>query len=522
MHWKKSLNINMNIFNIFKKKQEIAAPVQKDEKKTMPFELPQADLQALYECSVQKSVTDFQIAAISTDHGIINVAADSIEELKGIKNALEANMAGQEVIFTYFARQGFIGFNNCAVIAQDWLVNKCVALPCEDAISIDYDINLCDEEVTDEDENTISQLKNISNNQKYHINHTCKLFAINKRKFGQALCYPIIDGADYSIPFNMDVVEPNSYKGMVVIEPIWVTPILDVEATTDPTSPRYYQPTWFRLPSGQLIHHSWFIFNTYGEISDILKPTYFFGGYPLPQLLYEHVYAAHKTAKEAPMLAQSKRLNYMDGNTNALVADSCKLKQTLDLMSWVRNNWGWVIKNKNQTIGQLDTSLADFDAVTMLGYQIVAAISGVQSARLLETSPKGWQSSGSLEDKNYSKTLESIQKLDYTPILELHFKLLVKSHFGLDKKYTVIFDPIDNPTEKEQAEIREINSRTDATYINAGVVSAEEVRGVLRADEKSGYNALSEEMEGEPLLDDEDDPFSDITGGSSNEQDPFQ
>lgn len=144
----------------------------------------------------------------------------------------------------------------------------------------------------------------------------------------------------------------------------------------------------------------------------------------------------------------------------------------------------------------------------------------MQSARLLETSPKGWQSSGSLEDKNYSKTLESIQKLDYTAILEYHYRLLAKSEYGIDKKYTIVFDPIDNPTEKEQAEIREINSRTDAAYINAGVVSPEEVRGILRADEKSGYNALAEVMEGEPL-EGEEDPFTDLLGGSSNKQNPF-
>lgn len=63
-----------------------------------------------------------------------------------------------------------------------------------------------------------------------------------------------------------------------------------------------------------------------------------------------------------------------------------------------------------------------------------------------------------------------------------------------------------------------MNSRTDMNYIQAGVVSPDEVRGVIRADEKSGYNALAEEMEGEGL---EADPFGDIDGGSENSQNPF-
>ncbi|MCD7879752.1 MAG: DUF1073 domain-containing protein [Candidatus Gastranaerophilales bacterium] len=215
------------------------------------------------------------------------------------------------------------------------------------------------------------------------------------------------------------------------------------------------------------------------------------------------------------MLAQSKRLNYIEGNLNQFINNSDTLSKTLDLVSRLRNNWGWLFVGREQKIGQIDTSLTDFDSVTMLGFQIVAAISGVQSARLLETSPKGWQSSGSLEDKNYSKLLLSIQNADFCPILNMHYKLLAKSLYDIEKEYTCVFEPIDTPTEKERAEIKEINSRTDMNYIQAGVVSPDEVRGVLREDVNSGYNALSEEME------ETENPFNDF-GGSSNEQNPFK
>ena len=89
--------------------------------------------------------------------------------------------------------------------------------------------------------------------------------------------------------------------------------------------------------------------------------------------------------------------------------------------------------------------------------------------------------------------------------------------YGINKRYVIDFKEIDTPTAKEAAEIREINARTDATYINAGVIAPEEVRTVLREDETSGYNALEEEMpEGT-----EPDPF-DIEGGSETSQNPFQ
>lgn len=71
------------------------------------------------------------------------------------------------------------------------------------------------------------------------------------------------------------------------------------------------------------------------------------------------------------------------------------------------------------------------------------------------------------------------------------------------------------PTEKERAEINEIKSRTEMNYVQAGVVSPDEVRKGLREDVNSGFNTLTEEME-------ESDPFGDILGGGENSQSPFQ
>lgn len=514
--------LKMNLITkLFKKetpKKQYKKPV--DNKKPFNIEEHKANLQAFYDCSVQKTAQDFRIEQVDINGQTVNVAMDSLEgctDIKGIQQLFQPNFAGEEIIFTHFAANGFIGFNNCAILAQDWLINKCLSLPCEDAISIEYDITLQEKDNTDEDKDIITELKKLSGDDgKYKIKKICQEFAQNKRKFGQALCIPLVEDADYSLPFNIDAIKPKSYKGMVNIEPIWVAPVLDIESTTNPLSKRFYQPTYFRMPDGTNVHYTWFLFNTYGDVPDILKPTYYFGGYPLPQQLYQQVYAAHKTAKEAPMLAQSKRLNYVEGNLNAFLADEEKLSREVNLMSWLRNNWGWLLIKKDQRIGQLDTSLTDFDAVTMLGYQIVSAISYVPSARLLETSPKGWQSTGSYEDNNYKKLLQSIQRLDYGPILDFHYRLLAKSEYDIDKYYSCVFNEIDTPTEKERAEIRELNSRTDMNYINAGVVSAEEIRDVIRADEKSGYNSLSEEMEGEPI--DEEDPFKDLIAADEWEE----
>lgn len=485
------------------------------------------NLQRLYACSVQKTAKDFLIKKFDVNGNVVNVAFDSLDDefsdncgkggnslQEAINDVFEMQKAGQDIIFTYYAKQGFIGFNNCAILAQDWLIQKAVNAPCEDAISVNYTLN-CDDSTIDETEkDLIPKLQKVSDDTDgYNIKKICKKFAENKRKYGQAICIPVIEGIDYSLPFNIDAIAAKSYKGMIVVEPVWVAATLDTESIINPLSKRFYQPTWFRLPNGVMVHHSWVIYNTYGEPADILKPSYFWGGIPLPQLLYEQTYAAHKTAKEAPMLAMSKRLNYVEVNPNALLFDKEK-RNELKFMSWLRSNFGWLTIKQDQKIGQLDTTLADFDNVVMLSYQVVSAISGVIATRLLETSPKGWQSSGSYEDKQYKKLLQGIQQNDFSPILDLHYRLLAKSEYGLNKRYTIHFDEIDTPTAKEAAEIREIEARTDSTYIQAGVIAPDEVRTKIREDENSAYSALETDMP-----DVEPDMFND--GGSSNEQSPF-
>ncbi len=503
----------------FNKKKQLIKPKRRILERGWDYEDVKPNLQALYNCSVQKTVKDFVVQTIDVAGNAVNVALDGGCNVPAITETMNQvyNMQakGQEVIFTYFAKQGFIGFNNCSILAQDWLIHKAIAAPCEDAISVKYDVSLKNkEDINEKTQDIIAEMQGMSDDKdKFDIKGICNTFAQNKRKYGQAICIPIIDGVDYTVPFNIDAVTPNSYKGMAVIEPIWFAPILNIQAMTDPLSKRFYQPTYFRLPNGQEIHFSWVIFNTYGVPSDILKPSYYFGGIPLPQLLYEQVYAAHKTAKEAPMLAQSKRLNYVEGMPEALLFDPDAEKK-LDFISYIRNNHGFLLIKPDQKIGQLDTGLTDFDAVVMLTYQLVAAISGVISTRLLETSPKGWQSSGSYEEKQYKKLQQQIQANDFTPILSLHYMLLAKSKYNISARYTVDFDEIDVPTAKEAAEIREINSRTDATYVNAGVLSPDEIRTVLREDETSGYNALKGEID-EPFDNEENDPFNDNEGGES-------
>ena len=470
------------------------------------YSLPEIDKGKLLAMSIQKTHKDLS-AQIP-----VGFAMDSCCKTENLEPAYSIANPVENIIFTHFAKQGFIGFQACALLTQNWLINKACILPPKDAIRPNYTVNYNLEDGEIIDQKFLTEIKNISDDKtKYNISGIANIYAQKKRQFGQVLAYPIIKDVDYSLPFNLDAVSADSYKGMTVVDPVWYVAELDSEAIADPSSLNYFRPTYFRMPNGDKIHYSWCLFGVNGEVPDVLKPTYLWGGYPVPQLIYKRVYAAEETANEAPMLAKSKRLLVADVNVAAAVTNPRETQQKLETLINYRDNFGVALKRPNENISQIDTSLTDFDEVIMTQYQLVAAASGVPASKLIETQPKGFNSNGDYEDNQYKMLLTSIQEEDLAPLMEMHYMLLCKSKFGLNRIFSVKFDEIDTPTEKERAEINEIQARTDATLVQAGVLAPDEVRQKLISDENSGYSGIDEEYADMDLED----------GGSSNEQSPF-
>ena len=428
-----------------------------------------------------------------------------------------------DIIYTHFALQGFIGFQACALLSQNWLINKCCMLPPKEAMAPDYDIAFKTKDVIDKDKEILTDLKTVSDSKAgYKIKELAVEFAEKKRQFGVAYAYPLVKGANYEKPFNLKYIKPGSYEGMVNIDPYWVSPELNSEGATDTASSNFYEPEWYRLPDGKRLHKSWVVKAVNGNLPDILKPTYYYGGYPIPQLVYQRVYAAESVANEAPMLAKSKRLLYMDGNLGNYVLNQSKAENDAKAFTYFRDNWGVVIKRPDQAIGQIDTSLTDFDAVMMSQYQLVAAAAGMQATKLLETQPKGFNASGDFEKAQYNSLLLSIEKEDYIPYLNFHYMILLKSMFN--KEYTIDceFNPIDTPSIRELAECNEIKSRINTSYVAAGVISNDECRETLRLDPASGYNSLTGDAPDSNKKDKKTKEKQEPAGGEKQVQPPEQ
>jgi len=446
-------------------------------------------------------------------------AAGAMDASDGTPSLKRPTMGVPEVLASWYASQTFIGHQMCAILAQHWLIAKACRMPGRDAIRGGFDIVTVDGDELDAE--TVKALRRADRAMKLTLN--LEQFITHGRIFGVRVALFEVESDDrdyYEKPFNIDGVTEGSYKGIVQVDPYWCVPQIDQFSVSSPDNMHFYEPTWWVI-NGKKYHRTHLIIFRNGEVPDLLKPQYLYGGIPIPQLIMERVYAAERVANEAPQLVQTKRTNVWLTNMDAVMGDSDAAMKRLD--DWVsyRDNYGIKLGDKDgDEFQQFDTALADLDTVIMTQYQIVAAAANVPSTKMLGTSPKGFNATGEFEEASYHEELESIQTHDLTPLIERHHALVMRSMvLKVDGEYvdtTVNWKPLDSPTAKELADTNLVKAQTGAALIQSGAISSEDERRRVVEDPSGGYAALGidAEMPVEELEDggdgpDDDDDLSD-------------
>ena len=452
----------------------------------------------------QKSTMDTKGKSVLTYDSLKSTLDNSIQEAKRIFSVRSTIVPEYEVMF--YASQSFIGYQLCAVMSQNWLINKACTMPAKDAIRKWFELSINDG--TDVDPKILNAIKRLDRRYKLRDNlvefvRFGRIFGIRHAMFVMDL-ERIGDPLYYEKPFNIDGVVPDSYIGITQIDPSWITPQLDADAAANPASMYFYEPTWWMI-NGKRVHRTHLmIMRNNGTVPDVLKPSYYYGGVPVPQEIYQRVYRAEQTANEAPRLAASKRLTVLQCDTEMAIANQEEFEQRLAYAVYLRDNMGYKVIGLDEKIDQFDTSLADLDAVIMTQYQLVAAAARVPVTKLLGTVPKGFNATGEFDESSYHEELESIQAHDLDPFVERHHSLLMRSiiapKFGSVFTVEHTWHSLDSITEKEQADINYVKAQTGALLTTGGAIDGEDERARIIADPDSGYNGIPPEAPEPPEL----------------------
>lgn len=458
-------------------------------------------LQDYLSLTFQRTVDDLKPV---DESGIpVSVAMDDAQGLQRVKAMNGLGMGGfiPETQFAWYCGKGFIGYQSAAIISQDWFVDKACTMPAKDATRNGYDVSVNDG--TEVDAEVLDYIR--EQDKKFEIARQCVEFIKLGRVFGIRVAMFVVDSSDpeyYAKPFNPDGVKPGSYRGISQIDPYWITPELGGEAAANPAAMDFYEPTWWRI-NGNRVHRTHLVIFRNGDLPDILKPAYLYGGIPVPQKIAERVYAAERTANEAPMLAMTKRLTVLKCDIMQAVANQETFNARMEYWTQLQNNFGVKIIGGDEEIEQFDTSLAELDAAIMTQYQIACAAAEVPATKMLGTQPKGFNATGEFDEASYHETLASLQQHDLSPLVNRHHLLLIRSHvapkFKMQPFSTEIsWNELDEQTAAEQAETELKKAQAAKEYVDMGAVDGFDVRSKLIADKHSGFNGMELVVPGGP------------------------
>lgn len=462
------------MFNFFKKKPAEVAQAQKPNRKE-PHELGDIEKPAFtFPDFIQPNASP----SVTSDNGFIGLQRSPKDKFGfGVDPAQLGFFASGSM---------FIGYQACAMIATNWLVDKACNMPARDAIRNGYLINCGDDEVSE-------QLR--KSDKRYNVLKNMRELIHFGRLYGGRVVLFNIASANpkefYENPFNIDGVSAGSYKGMSQIDPNWLEPVVNENSLNDPASNDFYEPEFWRVKD--VIYHKshLHIFVPY-PVPDFLKPTYRYLGVPVPQRILDRVYQAERSANESSQLLMTKRLVEVKVFESALDNKS-ELEKQISAMVAYRDNYGVKVSAEGEGVIQHDTGLGDVDTVIMNQYQLVAAAANVPATKLLGTQPKGFNASGEYEESIYREELESVQANDLSPLLERHYQLQAKSDgIELSEELSIQWEPLDSPTATEWVDINLKKSQIAKTYFDMGAIDAEDERNRLRQDRNSDYYNIEE------------------------------
>ena len=285
---------------------------------------------------------------------------------------------------------------------------------------------------------------------------------------------------------------PDTFKGFRLIEPYLVTP--GGYNSTNPMREDYFKPSvWY--VQGIPVHASRLIYFAENKLTSLLKPAYNFFGLPLAQKVIDAVAHYTENREAAGRLLQKYAVTVLKTNMEEVLSGGFDqaLKNRIQYFVQNRSNDGCAAIDKDmEDLVIQTTSLAGVTDIVRQSMEYVAAMFNEPVTKMWGLSPNGF-SSGDVELQNHYDNIKAQQEKMFGEPIRRVLRVLQQNLYGeIDDSIIFNFLPLSEDDERKIAETNKIQADTDAVLITNGVISEEEARERLIADENSGYNTLTE------------------------------
>jgi phage-related protein (TIGR01555 family) len=358
-------------------------------------------------------------------------------------------------------------------------------------------------------ESTKKKVKEIDQELKrLGVQQTIRLAAEQDAFFGSGQILIDLKGHDHELPLILDpkTIKKNSLKNFRVVEPIWTTPLM--YNALDPSAEDFYKPSsWWVM--GNKWHASRMLIIITRWVPDILKPAFNFSGISLSQLAEPYVNNWLRARQSVSDLINNFSIIVLKTAMDQVLAgddDGSDLFNRIKLFTATRSNKGVMALDKDrEELEQLSVPIGGLSELQAQAQEQMCSVSRMPAIVLTGISPAGLNASSDGEIRIWYDWIAAQQEAYYRAPIETILKVVQLSMYGeIDPEISFEFNPLYQLTEKELAEVRVNEATRAATYIDKGVLDAQEERERLARDPDSGYQGIDVTKEIEAPDDEEE------------------
>lgn len=186
------------------------------------------------------------------------------------------------------------------------------------------------------------------------------------------------------------------------------------------------------------------------------------------------------------------------------------VKQRLNLMDLSRATLNAVLLDSKEKFEKKASSVTGLDKLIQEMGIAVAAMSGIPVTLFLGTSPAGLNATGASDIRQWYDKIAADQETELKPMIERLSYLSMIAKDGPTKgvelpEWSIKFNPLWQPTEKEIAETRKLVAETDDIYIQNQVIHPTEVRESRFGGESYSQDTIIDDSLTKNIIPEDDD-----------------
>lgn len=321
--------------------------------------------------------------------------------------------------------------------------------------------------------------------KKFKVKDVLTKLLINEGYFGLAHLYFKFNNSsdeENTVPLIIDKrkIQKNSLRELVIVSPLY-TCVTEYNSS-EPLLPNFYKPIRWAI-MGKEIHASRLISFSSMPVSNIMKPSFNFGGVSLGYMCKPYVDNWLKTRQFVSDILRSSNFVVLQTDLSALYSQDSpeQLENRLQSFNQIRDSRGIFLCDKEEEdIKNVSLSLSNLDKLQEQSQEQLSFISSIPLVILLGKTASGLNASSDGEIRTYYDKVKANQEKLLRPLLETILKILQLNAFGeIDEDIEFEFNPLWQIDEEERAKITKIISNSLADLVKNKIVAPEEAKNML-------------------------------------------